>query len=49
MEKLNKKKRLYNDPNIVYIDLDFIEKIGGARDIIEVKINKAPPVLINMR
>jgi len=34
---------------MVYIDLDCIEKIGGARDIVEIKINKAPPILINTR
>lgn len=47
--KLASRPRINNDPNIVYIDIDCTEKVGGARDIIELKVNKAPALLLNTR
>ena len=50
MEKLSKRKaRISKDPNLVYLEIDCSEKYGGARDIIEVKVNKSPPLLLNSR
>ena len=50
MDKLGKKKpRISKDPNIVYLDIDCSDKYGGARDIIEVKVNRSPPLLLNTR
>ena len=49
LSRLNIKPKVFLDPNIVYIDLDCSEKIGGARDIIEIKVNKAPALLLNTR
>jgi hypothetical protein len=40
MDKINKKQsKIKHDPNIVYIDVDCSERAGGARDIIEIKVN----------
>ena len=36
------------DPNIVQFDIECSEKYG-ARDIIEIKVNKSPPFLLNAR
>jgi hypothetical protein len=50
MDKLHlKRNRISNDPNIVYFDIDCSDKYGGARDIVEIKVNKSPPLLLNTR
>lgn len=50
LEKMPKKRpRISKDPNIVYLDIDCSDKYGGARDIIEVKVNKSPSLLLNTR
>eukprot|EP00347_Sterkiella_histriomuscorum_P009154 403342313 len=45
----NKISRISKDPNIVYLDINCSDKYGGARDIIEIKVNKSPPLLLNSR
>ncbi|CDW86594.1 UNKNOWN [Stylonychia lemnae] len=50
LDKMSRRKvKMSKDPNLVFIELDCSEKYGGARDIIEIKVNKSPPLLLNSR
>lgn len=50
LDKMPKRRpRISKDPNIVYVDIDCSDKYSGARDIVEIKVNRSPPLLLNTR
>ena len=50
-ELINKKRsKISSDPNIVFFDIECGgDKVGGARDMLEVKVNQSQPLFINTR